>query len=405
MPPTIHAPTASEAARASHNSDSQARPAEELLFPEARQRARRRRLGLAAAVVAAGGLVGGLLGSGAFGAAAPPPLPTAAGAFSRVVIASTERAGTAMMSFRYRDQITGGCIPDTNSPVFTGRGPIDFVDHDASFVEATTGCKDITPQSQTRWRSINGVQYLTFDRKIPGAPTSAARPWARLPVAGARAGTGGGGLSGVMTSNEPLRVLRALRGDVHWLGPRSLDGVPTVAYLGHATLASVDAVTGGGSALVVPGSPAGSHLEPAARTIPIRFEIWVDGLDRVRKVAASEPLYTGVYKGGSDTEDAAQVASVALAGEAISLARPAERPTRLSRRSPVQQAAGAARVAQAALAAEATLQRARRHLVDLPLVRLRRQSELEVQLRFTAFGSPVRLVAPPAKRTVHLPAG
>lgn len=357
-----------------------------------------------AAAIAAGGLAGGLLASGAFGGKTLPPLPTAAGAFSRVVIASTERAGTAMLSFRYRDWITGGCIPDTNSPVYAGHGPIDFVDHEVSFVESTTGCKDITPQSQTRWRSIDGVQYLTFDRAIPGAPTSAARPWARLPGISTTSGPAGGGLSGVMTSNEPLRVLRALRGHLRWLGPRTLDGVPTVAYLGQATVASLEEATGARPVQLLPRSPAGSRLDPAARTITIRFEIWVDGLDRVREVSASEPLYTGVYKGGSDTEEAAQVASVEESGYAISPARPGERSTRPSRGPAAARAAQRSRAARATAAALAALQRAHPRLVDEPLVHLRQQSALEVRVRLSAFGTPVRLVAPPQKATVDLPA-
>ncbi|MDA8309745.1 MAG: hypothetical protein M0Z46_03885 [Actinomycetota bacterium] len=375
MPLIINAPRADDASRAAgleHNASSAA-PAE-ALFPEARQRARRRRVG-AGLVLAMLATFATLLGAGAFGGSASPPPPTAASGFSRLVLASTEAAGTAAVSFRYRDRIMGGCIPDTNSPINAGHGVLDFADDNAAFVETTTGCKDITPQTSTRWRSIHGVAYVTFPKNIPGGPTSASRPWAALPATGPASVAADGELGGLIPLNEPLRLLAALQGHVRRIGRRELHGVATVAYAGHATLASVEATNGFGRDLAPAPASKGARLEPAAATIPIQIEVWLDAADRVRQVVATELLYTGIYKGGSDMEDAAQVPTIETIGEGHSLAPPTAGTTGV--RIPHMR------------------------ILHLPLVRLRQQSDLQLQLSIAGFGRPAHLVAPPSGRVVR----
>jgi hypothetical protein len=286
----------------------------EALFREARQRRRRRRLALALSLTLAAAGIG--IGLGLTQGGDPSP-PTSASAFSRVVVSSTRSARTATMSFTYRDTSVGGCIPDTNAPISSGSGVVDYVQHATSTTMTTRGCQDLTPSwlenYQTKMIQVGGE---TFQTQPPGhgSPTSNTRPWLVIEAAPGPEPS----LDSILTSPHMLDVLSALQGTVEPSGSVVLHGENVTKYAAHMTLASIySTVSGGAPSQSVFGAP----LVPAARSIVIPVTLWIDGANRLIRLQASEPLYTAVYADGSDTEGAAQAPARGGLSEALGIRR------------------------------------------------------------------------------------
>ena len=77
------------------------------------------------------------------------------------------------------------------------------------------------------------------------------------------------------------------------VGTSSVRGVTTTQYVDSASLASLQAATGGADS-----GPIGAP-DPPLKQIPIRVDIWIDAQHRVRQISTWEPYYTQNYSDGS----------------------------------------------------------------------------------------------------------
>lgn len=276
--------------------------AEQALFAEARRRRRRWwGYGIVAFAVLAGVAAG--VGIGFGGGPPATPLPTSAQSFAGIVSARTRAAGTAGLSFTYRNATVGGCIPDTNAPVTSGHGTIDFAHRAMSVAMVTRGCGNLMRvDGPVRETQVGGKVFRTLPPGS-GRPTSRARPWLL------EAGAHGASLPGVLVSPHMLAVLDALAGNVKRVGPSVVHGVPTTIYEGQTTLAGFYRAVSG--FFQVPAAASGGSLVPSASSIRIDVTMWVDPAEQLVRLRAVEPLYTAVYANGSDEEGAAQADAVA----------------------------------------------------------------------------------------------
>ena len=142
-----------------------------VLIEEARRRQRRRRLVLlAVAILLIAGAATYVMNGG--GGSSQNALSSPNGSGAPVIT----RTGLAHISFSYRDSISGGCIPDTNSPVTTGAGSIDLVEHRLAVTTSTQGCNDISrTQEQGGVRWIKGVLYTA------GRTPNGSAHWTAVP--------------------------------------------------------------------------------------------------------------------------------------------------------------------------------------------------------------------------------
>jgi len=232
------------------------------LIEEARRHQRRRRvvvLGVAILViVGVAAYVTSGRGGPAHGTSSSPYGPQAP------VI---KKAGLARISFTYRDSITGGCIPDTNSQVATGVGSIDLVGHSLAFTTVTRGCNVTFNRQQNeeadRW--INGVLYLA--EHTPNGSTY----WTAVPRSQIGSYLGFNPLQSLLTSPWALSVVNLVGGSEHRIGTGAISGQPVIEYAGVSTLLTVEdelkSVVDTES--VTPTPSDHSSVVPTAGSVPI----------------------------------------------------------------------------------------------------------------------------------------
>ena len=100
---------------------------------------------------------------------------------------------------------------------------------------------------------------------------------------------------------------------------------------------------------------------PTAESVPITVDYWTTDKSQVLRIHVTEPLYTGVYQDGSDTENAIQVPTESPSAVVIAPGKP----------SPPVNA-----------------------LPTIPLKTLRQQSTFEMTLDFSSFGSAPDIARP-----------
>jgi hypothetical protein len=277
--------------------------AEQALFEEARRR-RRRRWGYGTVAFVVLAAIGAGVGVGV-GGGPPASLPTSAHAFATVVGAQTRAAGAASLSFTSRDMTSGGCIPNTNVPVTSGRGTIDFAERSTSVSMATRGCSNLMPPSRSM-REIDVAGQIFYSHTQPpgrGRQPNGGMRWLR------ESGRPGASLTEALVSPQMLVVLNAMDGQVKRVGPSVVNGVPATKYEGHTTLARFYQSASQFSRPFRP-EPGGS-LIPHASTIRIGVAMWVNSADQLLRIRAVEPLYTAFYaNGGGSVQGASQADSI-----------------------------------------------------------------------------------------------
>ena len=206
-------------------------PELQALIEEARRHQRQRRLVLlgVAVLLMAGAVAYLASGQGglAHGTSSSPYGPPAP---------SITRAGLARITFSDRDSTMGGCIPDTNSPITTGVGSIDFVGHSLAVTTLTRGCNGTFPSPQkgaVRW--IKGVLYT-----IEPAPHGSVH-WSTVPRTQLRTYLGANPLPSLLTSPWALSVVNLAGSSAHRSGSAVIAGQPVIGYAGVTTLLAVEA--------------------------------------------------------------------------------------------------------------------------------------------------------------------
>jgi hypothetical protein len=324
------------------------------LIEEARRHQRRRRLAvLGIAILVIAGVVAYVTsgrGGPAHSTSSSPHGPQAP---------VVTRAGLARISFTYRDSTTGGCIPDTNSQVTTGVGSIDLVGHSLAFTTVTRGCNVTFSRRQEeeadRW--INGVLYLA--EQTPGGSTY----WTSVPRSQIGSYLGFNPLQSLLTSPWALSVVNLQGGSEHRIGTGAISGQPVIEYAGVSTLLAVENELKSlvDTESVTPTSSDHGPVVPTAGSVPISVDSWRNDKNQILRIQVTEPLYTGVYRDGSDTENAVQVPTAGLSAVAVAPGKPIP---------PVDA------------------------VPTVPLRALRQQSSFEMTLDFSSFGSAPAIVRP-----------
>jgi hypothetical protein len=320
------------------------------LIQEARRHQRRRLAALGVAVLLVAATIAFLTlgrGGSASSTSSSPYGPPAS------VIA---RAGLARIAFSYRDSTTGGCIPDTNSPVTSGTGSIDLVEHSLSFITVTRGCSDLIPrQAKGAERWIQGVLYT-----LQTAPDGTAH-WTVVPRRSLASVLGFNPLQALLNSPWALSVANLARRSEHRSGSTSINGEPVIKYAGVTTLLAVEgqleSVLDAKSISLAPGDD--SSVVPTPDSVPISVALWTNQENQILRIQVTEPLYTGVYRNGSDTENAIQVPADTLSTVGLVPGKPVPRA-----------------------------------VPNVPLRTLRQQSSFEMTLSFSSFGSAPAIVRP-----------
>ena len=97
----------------------------------------------------------------------------------------------------------------------------------------------------------------------------------------------------MLTSADPLSILKAVSGPFMRVSASSIGGVATTEYVDSASLASVQAVAGG-----LNSGPIGTP-DPPLKHFPVQVDIWIDAQYRLRQISTWEPYYTQNYADGS----------------------------------------------------------------------------------------------------------
>jgi hypothetical protein len=149
------------------------------------------------------------------------------------------------------------------------------------------------PTGKAKEIEIAGSVFQTED----GSPATWSHGWLE-------GGTGVAYLPDVLTSTHMLDVVDALIGKVHRSAQADVHGVAATEYKTHMTLASFYAAVSGSFSR--PSSWSGMALIPSATSITIPVTMWLDPMNRIVRLQATEPLYTAIYTDGSDQEEAVQ---------------------------------------------------------------------------------------------------
>ena len=277
----------------------------EALFPEAKQRARQRRLGIGGAVTAGLLVLGAVIwaiGGGWSGSALTVPMSQPA--FGQSVLRATTAAKGATFTAEWRDSITGGCVPDTNTAVARAAGAIDFTTRTIGFTTITTGCGYRLPtptEVVTPGASFSQVAHFTSHGAGMIQSMQLTPKW--IERTNLRELPSQWSISLFLLSPQVLSTMSAVSGPVVRGGTSKIDGVGVTEFSGGTSLDAIQARDPNHSA-----QPAGD-LVPAASSINIKVDLWLDSQGRLVRMTVVEPLYTGINRDGSDYEEAAQVPS------------------------------------------------------------------------------------------------
>jgi hypothetical protein len=283
-------------------------PDAQALIREARSRQRKRRIGIgvALALLAAVAIYFGVGGFSSGGT--PRTTPSSPFGPSGPTVA---RAGLARVTFTFRDTRQGGCIPASNTTVTTGTGSIDLKNNAVAYVERTIGCGQKPHVQANRW--LGTTLYTAFQ-----GPTLHL-PWKRVP----NAGYGLNNVQGLMTSPWALTIADLPGTVLNTAGPNAVNGKPATKYVGTTTLLAVQnelRKVFGPHAVSLPTAGLGitETYVPDPSVIPISLAVWRDSQGQILQITAIEPLYTGIYADGSDTENAEEVPTISAIENGVS---------------------------------------------------------------------------------------
>jgi len=144
-------------------------------------------------------------------------------------------------------------------------------------------------------------------------------PWKRVP----NAGYGLNDVQGLMTSPWALTIADLPGTVLNPAGPNRVKGERATKFVGTTTLLAVQnelRSVFGPSAVSLPTAGLGSNetYVPDPGVIPISLAVWRDSEGQVLQITAIEPLYTGVYSDGSDTENAVEVPTISAIENGVS---------------------------------------------------------------------------------------
>jgi hypothetical protein len=278
----------------------------EVLFKEARRRARRRRLGVAAIVLVAGLRVGISLGVGGGGSSLRKGQGSVAlnspTGFPLRVLHDTLAAGSATMAFADDWYDPGSRYTPTSRPhtrTIRGSGVADFVEESFSYSDSLSispleEVVVVGPDGQVQ----RGPQGQVF-RSI-GTIALAARVQIRRVLylkgtdnasrAGITASGQGDPLQTLLSSSYAPDLLKAIT----WCEPAGtsiLNGARVTVYQAHIALSQFLGVADS-----VFGVKFFNGSVPSASKVLVQVRLWVDSADRLVRMQVSEPQFVGIYR-------------------------------------------------------------------------------------------------------------
>jgi hypothetical protein len=278
---------------------SAAFPDAEALFKEAQRHRRNRRLfrsGIVVVVLSLAVLLG-LVVAGS-GGRTLPVIPVTQPAFANTVTNATIRAKGA--SFTFIERLPPSTCGNTEPQTIRQQGSIDFVSRRMQYSTLESACPNygepLTILTAT-------ARYLhTGSNVAPGIETTEKKPWLKFPSSPRSPSFS---VANVMLAPDIGALLRGLTGPLARRPSTPIAGVSSTEYRGTTTLAALER----GDPTFIKIQP--ESVLPDAASIDVPFEIWVDKLGRVTRVAASEPSFHTVYADGY-TETGPQVSAFGI---------------------------------------------------------------------------------------------
>jgi hypothetical protein len=236
-------------------------------------------------------------------------------------------------------------------------GSIDLIQHNLAFTTRTQGCGGVFPGQQTestRW--FKGVLYV-------GESTPLGEQWTAVAAGSLHLQVSHNPLRSLLTSPWMLSILNFVGSSERATGSAVIGGQRVTEYAGTTTVYAVEQQL---ASVLHSGAIRRELIElgplvPQARSVTISIDSWRNDKSQVLEIEATEPLYTGIYSGGGDTENAIQVPTETLSAVGLAPGKPLP---------PIKD------------------------IPKDPLQTLRQQSSFEMTVHFSSYGSAPAIVRP-----------